>query len=85
MLKSRLKTCRTGGKLFIETGNLNKHKIFHDEEKAQNLQDMWEIIYREFNRNKHQISNDKEKAQNLQDMWKIIHSNWDLEQTQDVT
>ena len=32
----------------METGTINQHKILHEEEKAQNLQDMWEIIYREF-------------------------------------
>ena len=27
----------------METGTFSKHKIFHDEVKAQNLKDMWEI------------------------------------------
>ena len=49
MMKSRLKTCRTCGKLFISTGTLSKHKISHNEEKAQNLQDMWEIIHGDWN------------------------------------
>ena len=31
----------------MDTGNLNQHKIQHDEEKTQNLQDMWEIIKRD--------------------------------------
>ena len=32
----------------METGTLNKHEILHDEEKTQNLQDMWEIIHEEW-------------------------------------
>ena len=38
-------SCSTGGKFYTEIGTLNKHKILHDEEKVQNLQDMWEIIH----------------------------------------
>ena len=34
MMKRRFKTCRTCGKLFMETGILNKHKILHDEAKT---------------------------------------------------
>jgi hypothetical protein len=35
MMDRRLKTCRTCGKLFLEPRTLNKHKILHDEDKAQ--------------------------------------------------
>ena len=42
--EKRFKTCRTCRKLFMDTGTFNKHEISHDEEKAQNLQDMLEII-----------------------------------------
>ena len=31
----------------METGTLNKHESLYDEEKTQNLQDMWEIIHGE--------------------------------------
>ena len=70
----------TCGKLFIETGTLNIHKILHNEEKDQNMQDM-KLFVETGTSNKLEIFHDEVKAQNLQDMWEIIHGDWDLEQT----
>ena len=47
-MKRRMKTCRTCGKICMETGNSNNHIIQHDEEEAQKLQDMWQIIHGEW-------------------------------------
>ena len=86
MMKRRLKICRTCGKIFIDTGILNKHNILHDDEKAQNLQDMWGIIPGDTGTlNKHKILHDEENAQNFKDMWEIIHGDWDPEQTHGFT
>ena len=44
-MKKWLRTCRTCGKLLMETGIMNKHEILHDEEQAQNLLNTWKIMH----------------------------------------